>query len=57
MEVRDLKIRDVVTHVAQVSGLDWLVVEDPTTQAHRLIGQLPEKVTTKNKYRPYGTTF
>ena len=47
VEVRDLKVRDVVTHVAQVSGLDWQVIEDPITQAHRLIGQLPEKTTTK----------
>ena len=43
-----VEVRDVVTHVAEVnvSGLDWQVIEDPTTQAHRLIGQLPEKTTT-----------
>ena len=39
-------VRDVSTHVAQVSGFDWQIIEDPTTQASGLIRQItkqPEK--------------
>ena len=36
-------IRDVSTTVAEVSGLDWQIIEDPVTQASGLIGQLSAK--------------
>ena len=36
-------IRDVSTAVAQVSGLDWKIMEDPISQASELIGQLSTK--------------
>ena len=36
-------IRNVSTSVAQVSGFNWQIMEDPITQAAGLIGQLPEK--------------
>ena len=36
-------IRDVSTTVAEVSGLDWQIIEDPVTQASGLIGQLSTK--------------
>ena len=36
-------IRDVSTAVAQVSGMDWQIIEDPISQASGLIGQLSTK--------------
>ena len=41
-----VEVRDVSTAVAQVSGLDWQIIEDPGTQAHGLMEQIftePEK--------------
>ena len=35
-----VEVRDVKTAVAQVSGLDWQIIDDPSTQACGLIGQL-----------------
>ena len=35
-----VEVRDVKTAVAQVSGLDWQIVDDPSTQACGLIGQM-----------------
>ena len=46
-------IRNVSTHVAQVSDVDWQLMEDPMTQASELIEQLAvqsTKVSTKGNH-------
>ena len=47
-----VEVRDVSTAVAQVSGLDWQIIEDPGTQAHGLMEQIftePEKTKSKEE--------
>ena len=36
-------IRNVSTTAAQMSGIDWQIIEDPISQASGLIGQLSTK--------------
>ena len=51
-------IRDVSTAVAQVSGIDWLIIEDPISQASGLIGQLstnPVKISKVGDQEIEGT--
>ena len=46
-------IRNVSTHVAQVSDFDWQLIEDPMTQASELIEQLTvqsKKVSSKGNH-------
>ena len=44
-----VEVRDVKTGVAQVSGLDWQIIEDPSTQACGLLGQMFMKQKKKSK--------
>ena len=44
-----VEVRDVKTAVAQASGLDWQIIEDPSTQACGLIGQMFTKQEKESK--------
>ena len=44
-----VEVRDVKTGVAQVSGLDWKIIEDPSTQACGLLGQMLTKQEKESK--------
>ena len=44
-----VEVRDVRTGVAQVSGLDWQIIEDPSTQACGLMGQMFTKQEKESK--------
>ena len=44
-----VEVRDVKTGVAQVSGLDWQIIEDPSTQACGLLGQMFMKQKKESK--------
>ena len=46
-------IRDVSTTVAQVSGIDWLIMKDPISQASGLIG--PVKISKVGDQEIEGT--
>ena len=54
-----VEVRDVKTAVAQASDLDWQIIEDPSTQACGLIGQMftnQEKKSTKEHMVTGGET-
>ena len=44
-----VEVRDVATTVAQVSGLDWQIIEDPGKQACGLMGQMVTKKEKESK--------
>ena len=44
-----VEVRDVATTVAQVSGLDWQVIENPSAQACGLMGQMFTKQETESE--------
>ena len=44
-----VEVRDVKTAVAQASDLDWQIIEDPSTQACGLVGQMFTKQEKESK--------
>ena len=55
-----VEVRDVKTGVAQVSGLDWKIIEDPSTQACGLLGQMlttQEKESKEERRLTVGETY